>query len=90
MTHTPGPWKWRDDFYKIVGADGLSIITASDGSEQVHSDDLDIDMSPDDARLIAAAPDLLTACKRAEEEILSEYGFSPDWLTDAIEKAEAK
>lgn len=51
--HTPGPWSYRedDDFYSmgwaIDSADNLGIVAQAEDE--------------DDARLIAAAPDLLAA-----------------------------
>ena len=58
--HTPGPWIWNDDF--LVGGDGSYVC--DDGSAcGEYSRVLDPD-SPN-ARLIAAAPDLLAALKAA-------------------------
>jgi hypothetical protein len=54
--HTPGPWTWeRDDSGwadVLVGAGGAVVIDADDTVSPVLEDD---------ARLIAAAPDLLAA-----------------------------
>jgi hypothetical protein len=52
MTHTPGPWSLSDDYNEatheyiraILGADGTIVVDA---------------VNPQDASLIAAAPDLL-------------------------------
>lgn len=66
--HTPAPWYWSDnvpDFPKnhriIVDADGFTIAEPSPMSEA-------------DARLIAAAPELLAAL----QELLS-YGAALGW-----------
>jgi hypothetical protein len=56
--HTPGPWKFgsisNGDFYKrnIAGADGYHVALTS------SRDDAEVDAN---ARLIAAAPELLEA-----------------------------
>lgn len=58
--HTPGPWKVEDDGREVV-------VYAVEGSCRVASIELDNldDRSHAlrDARLIAAAPDLLAACR---------------------------
>lgn len=65
MAHTPGPWWLRPthDHGKYI------LGSSSAGSEhavaECHSGD-------DNARLIAAAPDLLAACERAK-------GFVESW-----------
>ena len=48
MTYTPGPWKVEDDGYTIVSPNGIHIADLN---------------SPLNARLIAAAPELLEALK---------------------------
>ncbi len=76
--HTPGPWKfghWGDDFW--VGADGydgrkVARVTWGMGEE--------VEEGRENARLIAAAPDLLEALREAVEFFDSEY-----WLTSAGE-----
>jgi len=65
MKHTPGPWKiWVDDF-GIICVESKDTIIANN-----LLDTNDKDLSPEEieeytnnARLIAAAPDLLEACK---------------------------
>lgn len=61
--HTPGPWKWWT-------SNGLNRLTAERGRDggvlsAVHLRDgfADIEVSQADARLIAAAPDLLDVAK---------------------------
>lgn len=69
--HTPGPWKVEDDGREVV-------VYAVEGSCRVASIELDNldDRSHAlrDARLIAAAPDLLAACHAllAAEPLLGE------------------
>lgn len=58
--HTPGPW--------IVNYDGLNIDTKQDGGiEQVARVSRTNEEREANARLIAAAPDLLDALKEIEE-----------------------
>lgn len=91
---TPGEWK-RDTNEQcpgnlkgcIIEADGVRIadvLARPIGSQQDCEDN---------ARLIAAAPGLLAACKRALEHV--EYTDGHDWpvaamLRKAIAKAEGK
>ena len=57
MSHTPGPWKWDD--YSLVAPS----VSTDDERHWVVSVDLyeQLAVDPDDARLIASAPDLLEA-----------------------------
>lgn len=97
--HTPGPWLAgvdqqpqrgqgfnTDDVYS---ADGLAVCKMTG----------DVAHSYHDARLIAAAPDLLQACKRAYRDINARLGLCGTtreedeafWdLADALEAAIAK
>lgn len=50
-THTPGPWEWDGKFIVCIPhAEGVTCFRTN----------------PEDARLIAAAPDLLKALKQIE------------------------
>ena len=55
--HTPGPWEWSGRWLVGKGKMILWYTTADDG---VHA-------NPEDARLIAAAPDLLEALVEISE-----------------------
>jgi hypothetical protein len=57
--HTPGPWRadLSDDDFQLTGADGSPILMSF--SDQYGSSSIDCDKA--DARLIAAAPDMLLA-----------------------------
>lgn len=61
---TPGPWK----FYQLHGEDGLGYIRREDedGKEIAHHGDPDRSFQENvaNARLIAAAPDMLAALRR--------------------------
>lgn len=88
--HTPGPWlienlHSRGDgdmaCYEIAGPDGESIVECDGGYYPPHNGDM---------FLIAAAPDLLMACKEALNAF--EHNSAIDWddLARAIAKAERK
>lgn len=94
--HTPGPWmaeftgehaETRDGFWEIapIGADG-----APDWSREIAAT---ADPNEANAHLIAAAPELLALCKKAEELIYGEFprGWKiHDELAAAIAKAEGR
>lgn len=81
MSHTPGPWEM--DGARIKKDENLTIArvgVAFDG-----------DWSEANARLIAAAPDLLDACKQAETMLRywgKQDGACYELINDAIAKAE--
>lgn len=80
MSHTPGPWNY-DDIRKLI-----SNCAELGGEDEFETDDRALDAN---ARLIAAAPDLLDACKSALNMINGD-GHPPNWdlLRAAIAKAE--
>lgn len=89
-THTPGPWK------TIKPGHGLKTeyLSVQVGSNEMYST---LEMLPADARLVAAAPDLLEAAKVALLWLASSVpnGVIPgpkplQLLALAIEKAEPK
>ena len=64
MSHTPGPWAWKIegfDGYKLIAKDGTKV--ADDGSADGEYGGWMNDPNEPNARLIAAAPDLLDACQ---------------------------
>lgn len=62
--HTPGPWVVDQEVNE--GDDGLFfVVLADDGAVTVAAPPTEAD-----ARLIAAAPDLLSACQSAEMALL--------------------
>ena len=113
--HTPGPWTidWyecRADLKDVKAKTAKRVgevlwrVPTSIGpvsSGENHWAGLHLDVSEDDARLIAAAPDLLEALRNADKLItqlmpgirhivLQDYGFLNDTLianTAAIAKA---
>lgn len=69
--HTPGPWRWMNS-NSLVGDHGRrpAVLTGVDirqRGEDGRLRSLEVDSS--DARLIAAAPDLLAVLKDAREEL---------------------
>lgn len=69
--HTKGPWVWKDMgyFYELVGSDGETICDdGSAGGEygSVIDPTGGSDSDKANARLIAAAPDLLEALRRVD------------------------
>lgn len=99
--HTPGPWKWTlpggpGDIYQLEGnveyADMNPILMAYDCGCQTDKETARCPLSPDpaDMKLIAAAPDLLAACKAAIEKCPFPVGASlvKEQLQNAVSKAE--
>lgn len=65
--HTPGPWTVRKDAIKF-------LITAKDNSGIAHTSGLHYD-SEANARLIAAAPELLEALIELKAQLLAHVKF---------------
>jgi len=81
MTHTPGPW--------IVFNGGVSVW-ANGGYIKQHFPEAPRDERHANARLIAAAPELLEACKLAEDILAMldfEEGTFEDRAKETIQKA---
>lgn len=85
--HTPGPWVSSP----YIGPDDSWFITA-DGNKICGGGAPGINEA--NANLIAAAPDLLDACKRASEILRGRgspgWGVAKDILNTAIAKAEGR
>jgi hypothetical protein len=79
MSHTPGPWHWEADqepidprTFKSPGYYGNPSLVAGDDYPDdfvIGCDEYQIYLKPEDALLIAAAPDLLSALKECVEFI---------------------
>jgi hypothetical protein len=88
--HTPGPWKVHDLYPHV-------IVTEKDDEENLlhidyTGDDNGIACAPTsaDAKLIAAAPDLLAALKRLSREVgLLSAAVTPNELRAAEKQARA-
>lgn len=93
LRFTPGPWDTRDDDKRITV--GVGLVEGPNGYDvaEVYNDDCDRDEAWANARLIAAAPELLSACVHAAaqfryyEKLHSEKG-TPDGDEKAHRNAE--
>lgn len=66
IVHTPGPW----ERYGHIGQSGLMRVRACTGADRVgRKQFVDVPATAADAKLIAAAPDLLEAIKRIQHFI---------------------
>jgi len=77
MSHTPGPWEpdyWGDREIDIYSADGSLVCQMRGGSTDEEDD------SEPDARLIAAAPELLSELKRMLSLWEEAIGYEKDWM----------
>jgi hypothetical protein len=87
--HTPGPWlvtKTQVGEHMIHLEDGSSIALVGDGPHEG-----DVRTSEANARLIAAAPELLEACKIALSK-MTEFNMllKDNYLSRVIAKAEGR
>ena len=83
--HTPGPWPIR----RTDGGDIKSIGPITSAGE--YAFDTWLDVSDEDARLIAAAPDLLEALQRARPHIGVGYSAAQRYeITKLVDAAIAK
>ena len=90
MSHTPGPWAWKIegfDGYKLIAKDGTKV--ADDGSADGEYGGWMNDPNEPNARLIAAAPDLLKALEKIVALEHYRHGYHPAW-TDQARAAIAK
>lgn len=90
MTHTPGPWAVDDDRDRIYirpdGTGWLLAVVPRDLFMAQQKQEWSIEAN---ARLIAAAPDLLTACKVAlNDRMFKDWPTIAPILIAAIAKAE--
>ena len=94
--HTPGPWEWACDSYgKVQHSRKYNCVFTTvkgNGGDRLTSIAARIENSAD-ARLIAAAPDLLEACKAAQQALRAtsqrekDYSHECGLLKTAIDKA---
>lgn len=79
--HTPGPWHIESEPFNVWDANGLLIARAH---SQLEQDD-DWERGCANARLIAAAPDLLAVVKDAVEcQRLQQPCDRYPWFNDAL------
>jgi hypothetical protein len=95
MTHTPGPWHNGNvlgNWWKIYDENGCFIASANDPSPAPNHKADGFDIAHANARLIAAAPDLLEALDRLVWECDTNNGYDSNLEGsehDAIEAARA-
>ncbi len=70
MTHTPGPWTWMDY------PDGRKLLLSRDRAV-IHCPDAPMTCDPPDARLIAAAPELLAALQNVVDSAVTDSDTCP-------------
>ena len=91
MSHTAGPWKTIRPGHGAPGSRKFSCVQI--GADEAYTT---LEMLPDDARLIAAAPELLDACKatlhRLNNPLLDTTLFDDvkEQIVAAIAKAEGR
>ena len=74
--HTPGPWGKIDGFTTVKKSNGERIIHKTGAEGQcVKSQQRNFERRSKDSLLVAAAPDLLEACKR-KDKLLEEILFN--------------
>ena len=72
--HTPGPWVWQAEEECLIGP--IFVVMRQDEEGRKVFADYPDGTTQANARLIAAAPDLLEALKDARDHI---HGSAPDW-----------
>ncbi len=79
MSHTPGPWSYHDASIEpqILGVNGETVVYELNTNEH-------------DARLIAAAPELLEALEAALKAGIIDIDGEPERARAAIAKARGK
>jgi len=86
--HTPGPWKVGTNHSAAVWATAGLIASVYPGEPATSADDCDGPVSDANARLIAAAPDLLAACIAFRDaQGLTSLGEAHTKAREAISKA---
>lgn len=83
MSWTPGPWEWSDS-YSSRASDETMTLMGAEGDGVLSCDGVENSPLPKDARLIAAAPELVEVLK---ELWLMDWRAEPDF--DLWEKARA-
>lgn len=64
--HTPGPWKWLPEETRLV-EEGVGPVLSPWWNEETGENGIEV--SAADARLIAAAPEMLEALEEIEREM---------------------
>lgn len=86
--HTPGPWNWHE--YDGAGSPYILVKNGSwDIAHNRHSA-VDLETERANARLIAAAPDMLEACKRALDALIAHADLATQYEQELLAAAIAK
>ena len=78
--HTPGPWEWKFDGKYCVGLEANVIWVGREPT---------LDIEAANARLIAAAPELLEALKALQRQALQGNVRGDEWMDEALELTRA-
>lgn len=85
---TPGPWTWGKRYDGLYGPNSVPVLEYG-AYENMWLPDYRPE-GPANARLIAAAPDLLAACVQAYGDLIEGREVDIEKLDDAIAKAEGR
>ena len=91
--HTPGPWRITDRYGVLtyqVGIDGRTVCTVWPRQQGHRPSVVDTEPWPEgeaNARLIAAAPDLLESLRELAELAALQFGMPPPGADGPLQKA---
>ncbi|MCB2020944.1 MAG: hypothetical protein KDG44_09070, partial [Burkholderiaceae bacterium] len=91
--HTPGPWRITDRYGVLtdqVGIDGRTVCTVWVRQQGHRPSGVDTEPWPEgeaNARLIAAAPELLDALRELAELVVLQFGMPPPGADGPLQKA---
>ena len=91
--HTPGPWRITDRYGVLtyqVGIDGRTVCTVWPRQQGHRPSGVDTEPWPEgeaNARLIAAAPDLLESLRELAELAVLQFGMPPPGADGPLQKA---
>lgn len=87
--HTPGPWIWmvndepvNPETYEAPGNYDNKELFGADKNPVVSCGEYDVVLNPADARLMAAAPELLAALRDLTDQVEQLCAALPDGATD--------
>lgn len=92
--HTPGPWAYDADSKEVFadceehGCGWIALVNGNDSQDRILPDEMRLA----NARLIAAAPELLEALRALLDRVLENGGFGSivEAAGEAIAKAEGR
>lgn len=77
MPHTPGPWSMRDETERVFAEDGWGLV--ADCGQSVRAGEIEAN-----ARLIAAAPELLAAAEYALARLTNPAPIRSDQIMERV------